>query len=274
MPICPTIPAAASLDASRTTCRPSSRPSSAARRELARARDALLDDAGCSPSPARAGAARPASRSQAAADRVERHPDGVWYVELAPLGEAELGRSPRSRPCSACSDEPDEPSLDAIVEPAARRPALLVSRQLRAPARRRRRCSSTRAAACSAARGRGDQPRSRWTSPARSPGACRRCDARRTTVATRSSRSAQYDAVRLFVDRAVRARPNFAVDDENARGRRADLRAARRHPARHRARRGAGPARCRSSDIADGLDDRFRLLTGGSRTLLPRQQTL
>src|SRR5205823_6267307 len=36
-------------------------------------------------------------------------------------------------------------------------------------------------------------------------------------------------------------------------------------------------ARVRSlapAQIADRLDDRFRLLTGGSRTLLPRQQTL
>ena len=46
---------------------------------------------------------------------------------------------------------------------------------------------------------------------------------------------AQYDAVQLFVDRAVRARPNFAVTNENVGARRADLRTARRHPARHRA---------------------------------------
>ena len=35
-----------------------------------------------------------------------------------------------------------------------------------------------------------------------------------------------------------------------------------------------GCAACRRAQLADRLDDRFRLLTGGSRTLLPRQQTL
>ena len=34
------------------------------------------------------------------------------------------------------------------------------------------------------------------------------------------------------------------------------------------------PARCRSTQISSRLNDRFRLLTGGSRTALPRQQTL
>ena len=35
-----------------------------------------------------------------------------------------------------------------------------------------------------------------------------------------------------------------------------------------------GCGRCRSSEVAGRLDDRFRLLTGGSRTALPRHQTL
>ena len=80
-------------------------------------------------------------------------------------------------------------------------------------------------------------------------------------------------AVALFVERAQQARPGFVPDAEAsaAIAQIADrldgiplaleLAAARvrmMHPAR----------------IAAALDDRFRLLTGGSRTAMPRQQTL
>ena len=53
-----------------------------------------------------------------------------------------------------------------------------------------------------------------------------------------------------------------------------DLPAAGRHPAGDRAGRRAGARARRVEQIAARLDDRFRLLTGGSRTALPRQQTL
>jgi non-specific serine/threonine protein kinase len=81
------------------------------------------------------------------------------------------------------------------------------------------------------------------------------------------------EAVRLFVDRARLVDPSFALDASNAPilaeiGRRLDgiplaleLAAAR---VRHLA----------VAEIRDRLDDRFRLLTGGSRSALPRQQTL
>jgi predicted ATPase/DNA-binding CsgD family transcriptional regulator len=81
------------------------------------------------------------------------------------------------------------------------------------------------------------------------------------------------EAVELFTDRARRARPDFAVTDHNAETvteicRRLDgmplaieLAAAR--------------VRALSLDeIVDSLHDRFRLLTGGARTAVRRQQTL
>jgi predicted ATPase len=84
---------------------------------------------------------------------------------------------------------------------------------------------------------------------------------------------AQYESVRLFIDRALLIEPAFAVTNENA------------------------PAMAEICHHLDGiplalelaaawvsvlspeqliarLEDRFRLLTGGSRTVLPRQQTL
>ena len=84
---------------------------------------------------------------------------------------------------------------------------------------------------------------------------------------------ASYGAARLFRDRAAAVRPDFEVDEANA----------------------AAVARiCRSLDgmplaielaavwlrtltpaqLAERLDDRFALLTGGSRTALPRHRTL
>jgi predicted ATPase/class 3 adenylate cyclase/DNA-binding CsgD family transcriptional regulator len=84
---------------------------------------------------------------------------------------------------------------------------------------------------------------------------------------------AGVDAVTLFVDRAQRARPTLALDDTNAPDiaeicRRLDgiplaieLAAARV--------RVMAPAQIRA-----GLDDRFRLLTGGVRTAVPRQRAL
>src|SRR5215472_12665529 len=81
------------------------------------------------------------------------------------------------------------------------------------------------------------------------------------------------EAVALFADRAQRARPGFAITAENGEAvaeicQRLDgiplaleLAAARL--------RAFSPA-----EVAAGLHDRFRLLTGGSRTAVHRQQTL
>ncbi len=83
----------------------------------------------------------------------------------------------------------------------------------------------------------------------------------------------QYDAVRLFVDRAKKARPSFAVSDQNAP---AVARICQRLDGIPLALELAA-ACCRqlsAERIADDLDNRFRLLTGGARTVLPRHRTL
>jgi predicted ATPase/class 3 adenylate cyclase/DNA-binding CsgD family transcriptional regulator len=82
-----------------------------------------------------------------------------------------------------------------------------------------------------------------------------------------------FDAVRLFLERARHARPNLVVDE-----------AAAPAIASICARLDGIPlalelaaARARSlplDKLAAGLDDSFRLLTGGARTVLARQQTL
>jgi predicted ATPase/DNA-binding CsgD family transcriptional regulator len=84
---------------------------------------------------------------------------------------------------------------------------------------------------------------------------------------------ARYDAVNLFVERAGAVQPGFCVTPEN-----------QASVARLCAQLDGLPlaielaaARLRSlsvQQVADRLENRFRLLTGGSRAALPRQQTL
>ena len=83
----------------------------------------------------------------------------------------------------------------------------------------------------------------------------------------------EYDAVQLFVDRATAANPSFHFDSVNAE---AVLEVCIRLDGMPLAIELAA-ARLRSltvQQVAENLDQRFRLLTGGSRTALPRQQTL
>ncbi|WP_165781546.1 AfsR/SARP family transcriptional regulator [Streptosporangium minutum] len=81
-----------------------------------------------------------------------------------------------------------------------------------------------------------------------------------------------YPAVRLFAERAASVRPGYRAEDEAA----AVVRICRELDGMPLAIELAA-ARLRSlsaEQIAHRLDDRFRLLTGGSRTALPRHQTL
>jgi predicted ATPase/class 3 adenylate cyclase/DNA-binding SARP family transcriptional activator len=81
------------------------------------------------------------------------------------------------------------------------------------------------------------------------------------------------EAAELFADRAALARPGFVLNDSNAS---AVAEVCRRLDGIPLAIELAA-ARVRvftPAQIADGLDERFRLLTGAPRTALPRQQTL
>ena len=93
------------------------------------------------------------------------------------------------------------------------------------------------------------------------------------TNATSLQTASENESVRLFIDRARSVRPDFAITTSNAPAiaeicfrldgipLAIELAAARA--------KALGP-----QEILSRLDDRFRLLTGGSRTVLPRQQTL
>jgi predicted ATPase/class 3 adenylate cyclase/DNA-binding CsgD family transcriptional regulator len=90
---------------------------------------------------------------------------------------------------------------------------------------------------------------------------------------TRPQQFADSEAVRLFVERARAANPRFAVTDQNL--------TALVEVCRHldglplAIELAAARARLLSMEqMASRLTDRLQLLTGGSRTALPRQQTL
>jgi non-specific serine/threonine protein kinase len=92
-------------------------------------------------------------------------------------------------------------------------------------------------------------------------------------AATPLEQLTQYEAVRLFIDRAMAAGPQFRVTNDNAPAvaeicwrldgipLAIELAAARVNV-------------LAPEQIRERLDDRFRLLTNGRRTALPRQQTL
>lgn len=83
----------------------------------------------------------------------------------------------------------------------------------------------------------------------------------------------QYEAVQLFIDRAILARPTFTVTNQNA----PDVAqiCQRLDGIPLAIELAAARVRVMSVEqINQRLNERFKLLTGGSRTLLPRQQTL
>ncbi len=85
--------------------------------------------------------------------------------------------------------------------------------------------------------------------------------------------AARYPAVRLFADRAANVRPGFTLDTGNAPAVTAICRSLDGLPLAIE----LAAARIRAltpAQIAERLDDRFRLLTAGSRVALPRHQTL
>jgi predicted ATPase/class 3 adenylate cyclase/Tfp pilus assembly protein PilF len=84
---------------------------------------------------------------------------------------------------------------------------------------------------------------------------------------------AQYESVRLFIERALVVDPKFRVNNENARAL-AEI-CSRLDGIPLAIELAAARTKVLSVEkIYERLDDRFRFLTGGKRTALPRQQTL
>ncbi len=208
---------------------------------------------------------------QVAAGLLDAFPDGVWFIELASLSDPDL--IPHTILLTLrLNEQPGKPALQSLIEALAETTTLLIldncehlieacarlTAALLAVAPRLHILASSREAL-------GVGGEMAWHLPSLALP-----DPRHLPPLDQFIR---FEAVRLFADRAALAQPHFLPTPDNA-------------PAIAQicARLDGIPlaielaaARVKTlsvEQIAARLDDRFRLLTGGSRTALPRQQTL
>jgi predicted ATPase/class 3 adenylate cyclase len=208
---------------------------------------------------------------QAAADAMDDYPDGVWFVELAPLTDAQRVQQAVASVLGV-KEEAGRPVIEALVKYAKSRCLLLVldncehlveacaelARQLLRAAPQLKVLASSREHLRTA----GEHV---YTVPALSLPEARRA------ITTESL--TQFEALRLFVERAVAAQPGFEANDRTAAAI-VDI-CLRLDGIPLAIELAAARVRALSADtIAERLSDRFRLLGGGDRTALPRQQTL
>ena len=202
-----------------------------------------------------------------AAETLERFPDGAWWVELSPRRDPELVGAAIAEALGV-RPLPGMTPLDAASAYLAPRRALVVLDN----------CEHLLGACAEAAeRLLQAAPDVVVLATSRAPLAVGGETAWRVpslSLPTSASEAlATSDAAQLFVERARKARPGFELTDENAAfvaticteldglPLAIELAAAR--------------TRMLSAEqIATGLSDRFRLLTGGPRTATPRQRTL
>jgi len=206
-----------------------------------------------------------------AAELVDDRPGGAWLVELAPVADpSAVGREALA--ALGASDAPGVPVAQRLAAALGDASSLLVldncehligsCAQLVAEVLAANPSVSVLATSREPL---GVPGEITWRVPSLPCPDVERC----VEIATLS----QFDAVVLFVERARRARPSFRVTEANAAA-----------IAEICARLDGIPlaielaaARCRQMSAERAvmeLHDRFRFLTGGARTVLPRQQTL
>ena len=197
--------------------------------------------------------------------------DGVWVAELAPLADPALVPQVVARALGV-REEPGSPLTRTLAEALRPRRLLLVLDN----------CEHLVAASAALAGALlQDCPHVRLLATSREPlGLSGERTYRVPSLSLPEPRKAQtadactqYEAVRLFVERAQAGRPSFAVTDANAP---AVAQVCLRLDGVPLAIELAA-ARVRSLSVEEvnaRLDDCFRLLTGGARDRLPRQQTL
>lgn len=208
---------------------------------------------------------------QVAADVIDHYPDGVWFVEFAPLADPDLipqtilavlrlGEQPGKTALKVLEESLNTKKLilildncEHLIEPSAR-----VVNALLLSAPEIKILASSREAL-------GVKGELAWHVPSLGlPDPKAHIEIEQLT---------QYESVRLFIERASLVQPHFKVDKDNAP---AIAQICYRLDGIPLAMElAAARLKLLSADqIAARLDDRFRLLTGGARTAMPRQQTL
>ena len=231
---------------------------------------------------------------QAAGDVLDQFPDGVFFVELASLSDPDLV-APAIAQVVGLKETSGRPPLEALISALRQRRMLLVldnfehllaspphgsAPPVPAPARALSR-TPARGVATDAAALMGAAPLLKVLVTSRAP--LRLYGEHELPVpplalpdrraAPTAEHVAQFEAVRLFAERAQAARPDFGVGDENA-GTVAEV--CRRLDGLPLAIELAA-ARLRALPVAAllaRLERRLPLLTGGARDLPARQQTL
>ncbi len=206
---------------------------------------------------------------QIAADVLDAHPDGVWYIELASIVDAALVPKAVAQ-VLGLQEDADIPVAQAVCAHLASRRLLLVLDNCEHLVDA---CARLADAVLRAAPGVRNLATSREPLNVAGEQTYPLPPLALPDPKSRVEDAARSDAGQLFVERARLRQPGFALSERNVQAvaqicARLDgiplaleLAAAR-----------VGVLTVEA--IAARLNDRFRLLTGGSRTALPRQQTL
>ena len=208
---------------------------------------------------------------QAAAGGIESFPDGAWLVELAPLADPVL--VPQNIASAlGLRETPGQPLLELLTDYLRGRSLLLVLDNCehlieacaQAADRLLHACPDVKILVSSREALGIDGEATYRVPPLSLPDAYELQE---------YEQLARYESVQLFVERAKAVNSHFSLTPQNAP---AVRRICQRLDGIPLALELAA-ARLKlfsAEQIAARLDDRFRLLTGGSRTALPRQQTL
>lgn len=208
---------------------------------------------------------------QLAADAMDSFPDGVWFVELAPLDDARLVPQAVASVLGV-KEETGQSMLDALAKQVSDRTLLLILDNCEhlthacADLAKQLLQSGSQVKVLATSR---EHLRVTGETTYPVPALAVPDPQKESSPAVLS----QYAAVRMFLDRASAAQPAFKVTSTNAK---AVAEICHRLDGIPLALELAA-ARVRAlsvENIAGRLSNRFHLLTGGDRTALPRQQTL
>jgi predicted ATPase/class 3 adenylate cyclase len=208
---------------------------------------------------------------QVANELLDQCPDGIWFVELAPLSDPLL--IPRTTAIAiGLRDEPQRPVIDMLCDFLREKKMIIILDNCEHLIEACAQFADTLLHAC---------PQIRILASSREALGI----AGETTYLVPSlalphiqnlppvESLSQYEAIKLFIDRATSAIPRFTLTDENASSIAQICQRLDGIPLAIEL--AAGKIRALSpGQIAQRLDDRFRLLTSGSRTAFPRHQTL
>ncbi|HLJ83595.1 MAG TPA: tetratricopeptide repeat protein [Candidatus Eremiobacteraceae bacterium] len=208
---------------------------------------------------------------QAAADLIDSFADGVWFADLAPVADAELVTSVVAKVVGMTQAEGS--SIDEAI------PQWLKRKQLLLVLDNCEHVIDAAAAIAAAILGAASQVQIVATSrqmlgiPGEVLYRLPSLAVPETTVGLTAQRASDFGAIALFVDRATASDVRFVLNSDNAPiiaeiCRRLDGIPLAIELAAARVKVLSIP------NLAQRLNERFKVLTGGSRTALPRQKTL